>query len=126
MAENVLYIVKDGVEYALPKMTSWKLKYPKLWSSDSGRSMTGENKGTLVGIFLRIEIQVGVMTAAEAKIFLSYFNAATITVKYWDVERQAYTTASFYANDAEIELLRQRTMTYKPTSIHLIANSRRT
>jgi hypothetical protein len=109
----------------ISKLVSYKVSYCKLWSSDTGRSMTGENKGTLIGIFPKIEITLGKMTAAEMARFLKLVNVASADVTYYDTERQQNITASFYFGDVTDEILRQRDMSHKQISVSIIANKRR-
>ena len=109
----------------ISKLVSYKVSYCKLWSSDTGRSMTGENKGTLVGIFPKIEITLGKMTAVEMSKFLALVNVASADVTYYDTEYKQNITNSFYFGDAVDEINRQKNMTHKPISISIIANKRR-
>ena len=107
------------------RLVSYKVTYCKLWSSDTGRSMTGENKGTLIGIFPKIEISIGKTTGSEMALLLSLFNQASTDVTYYDTEKRENITSSFYFGDASDELLRQSGMRHKPMSISIIANKRR-
>lgn len=107
------------------KLVSYKVSYCKLWSSDTGRSMTGENKGTLVGIFPKLEITLGKMTAVEMSNFLKLVNVAAANVTYYDTEYRQTLTNSFYFGDAVDEINRQKNMSHKPISISVIANKRR-
>ena len=109
----------------ISKLVSYKVGYCKLWSSDTGRSMTGENKGTLIGIFPKIEITLGKMTATEMSKFLSLVNVASANVTYYDTERRENLTNNFYFGDAVDEINRQKNMSHKPISISIIANKRR-
>ena len=109
----------------ITKLVTYKVSYCKLWSSDTGRSMTGENKGTLIGIFPKIEITLGKMTAVEMAKFLSLVNVASADVTYYDTERRAPVTNCFYFGDAVDEIYRQKNMSHKPISISIIANKRR-
>lgn len=109
----------------ISNLVSYKVSYCKLWSSDTGRSMTGENKGTLVGIFPKIEITLGKMTEAQMSAFLALVNVASANVTYYDTELKKPVTNSFYFGDAEDELNRQKNMTHKPIKISVIANKRR-
>ena len=109
----------------IPKLVSYKVSYCKLWSSDTGRTMTGENKGTLVGIFPKIEITVGKMNEEEMATFLSLVNRASADVTYYDTERRQDITASFYFGDAADEIQRQSDMGHKQIKISIIANKRR-
>ena len=109
----------------ISKLVSYKVTYCKLWSADTGRTMTGENKGTLIGIFPKIEIELGRMTASQMATFLSLVNKPKQDVTYYDTELQKAVTNSFYFGDATDELLRQKDMSHKPISISIIANKRR-
>ena len=122
---NLVEIQKDGTYYKVPKIIDYEVQYCKLWSSDTGRSMTGENKGTLVGIFPKIVLKVGQLTEDEMSRLLSLVNQANANVKYYDTERKKIETASFYFGDAKDQLKRQRNMSHKSMSISIIANKKR-
>lgn len=122
---NLVEIQKGTTYYAIPKIVDYEVQYCKLWSSDTGRSMTGENKGTLIGIFPKIVLKIGQLTASEMALFLSLVNQANANVKYYDTEKQAIVTASFYFGDAQDQLRRQKSMSHKPISISIIANKKR-
>ena len=109
----------------VPKLIEYKLGYKKLWSSDTGRSMTGENKGTLIGIFPKLEIKVGRLNEDEISTLLSLINVANANVTYYDPEYKKVTTASFYFGDIDIELLRKSQMNYKSFNFSIIANKKR-
>ncbi len=110
----------------ISKLVTYKVSYCKLWSSDTGRSMTGENKGTLIGIFPKIEITVGKMTDTEMASFLALVNKASANVTYYDTEARKNITASFYFGDVTDEISRQKKMGHKQISVSIIANKRRT
>ena len=118
------HLLKIG-DTNITKLVSYKVSYCKLWSSDTGRSMTGENKGTLVGIFPKLEITLGKMTAVEMSKFLSLVNVDSANVTYYDTEYRRTLTNSFYFGDAVDEINKQKNMSHKPISISIIANKRR-
>ena len=122
---NLVEIQKGSTYYKVPKIVDYEVQYCKLWSSDTGRSMTGENKGTLIGIFPKIMLKIGHLTASEMALFLSLVNQANANVKYYDTEKQQIVTASFYFGDAQDQLKRQNNMSHKPISISIIANKKR-
>lgn len=116
---------EDGGFVPLGKLTQYDVQFPKLWSSDTGRSMTGENKGTLVGIFPKLIIKCGRMSEGDMSAFLYLVNQATTNITYYDPQYQTTVTASFYFNDAEAALLFKNRMLYDEIEIHAIANKRR-
>lgn len=124
-------IVYNGKSYAngsyvtLGQKAAYKVQYCKLWSSDTGRSMTGENKGTLIGIFPKITVRVGRMSEGDMSAIINLTNQARADVKYYDVGAKALTTASFYFGDVSAELERKSTMYHKATEFSIIANKKR-
>ena len=115
----------NGAYVPLGKKTAYKVGYHKLWSSDTGRSMTGENKGTLIGIFPKITVRLGKMSEGDMSAIINLTNQARANVKYYDVGAKALTTASFYFGDVSAELERQSTMYHKATEFSIIANRKR-
>ena len=124
-------IAYNGKNYAngsyvpLGKKTAYKVGYHKLWSSDTGRSMTGENKGTLIGIFPKITVDLGRMTEEDMSAIINLTMQARADVKYYDVGKRSLVTASFYFGDVSAELERQHSMYHKGMSFSIIANKKR-
>lgn len=116
---------KSGAYVVPPKITGYKVQFNKLWSSDTGRSMTGENKGTLIGIFPKIILTIGKTTEDEMSVLLGLFNQASANVKYYDTELKTVKTASFYFGDAEDKLKSGKRMTHENIEISIIANKKR-
>lgn len=132
-AQNILYIYDESVTPAVAvnysKQISFKVSYNKLWSPDTGRSMTGANKGTLIGIFVKLECQVGRQTPADRAKLLQFLMQPRLRVRYFDTAEQAMKTAYFYANDQTDELKnikRSTAVMHAPMSFNLIANNKRT
>lgn len=93
-------IKKGSVWYAFPKsVVEASLDDYKLWAEGSGRSMTGESKGTLIGIFPKLQVKIGRQTAADRAILTSALNQAETTVRAYCVERRKFEKASFYFGD---------------------------
>ena len=115
----------DGTFVTLGKQTAYKVQFCKLWSSDTGRSMTGENKGTLIGIFPKITVRLGRMSEGDMSAIINLTNQARADVKYYDVGAKALTTASFYFGDVSAEIERKSTMHHKATEFSIIANRKR-
>ena len=115
----------SGSYVTLGNKTAYKVQYCKLWSSDTGRSMTGENRGTLIGIFPKITVRLGKMSEGDMSAIINLTNQARANVKYYDVGAKALTEASFYFGDVSAELERKSTMMHKGTEFSIIANKRR-
>lgn len=116
---------ENGSFVALGKQISYSVQFCKLWSSDTGRSMTGENKGTLIGIFPKISVKLGAMSEDDMSAIINLTNQSRADVKYYDVGAKALTTASFYFGDVSAELERKSTMRHKATDFSIIANRKR-
>lgn len=76
--------------------------YNKLWSSDSGRNLAGEQSGTLVGIFPKIVVQFRKLTKTELEDLAPVLDSARQTVQYYDPNKKAMTTMSTYTGDYEV------------------------
>ena len=124
-------IAYDGKKYAqgsyipIGKKTAYKVAYCKLWASDTGRSMTGENKGTLIGIFPKISVSLGRMSEEDTSAIINLTMQARADVKYYDVGKKDLVTASFYFGDVSAEIEKQRSMYHKGVSFSIIANKKR-
>nr|DAP18692.1 MAG TPA: hypothetical protein [Caudoviricetes sp.] len=103
---------------------SYKLGRNKLWSSDTGRNMAGSMKGSLVGNFPKIMLEIEPLDAEEMSELEIIFDSATIEVEYYNNKYKCTCTADFYANDYEEDLLRRSDMKYKSFSVNLIPNER--
>ncbi len=124
-------IVYGGKSYAngafvpLGKKTEYKVQYCKLWSSDTGRSMTGENKGTLIGIFPKITVALGRMSEEDMSAIINLTNQSRADVRYYDVGAKALISDSFYFGDVSADLERKSSMWHKATQFSIIANRKR-
>ena len=122
MAQQVLYI--DG--WLVPKLTKYEIAYNKLWADDSGRDMAGNNKGTLIGIFPKIQVQVGTFDEDEMKTFLQKVNKAELTISWYDPEIKGIRSGvSYYINDFTVSPKNTKTMKYNAFSFNLIPNKKR-
>lgn len=103
---------------------SYKLGRNKLWSSDTGRNMAGSMKGTLIGNFPKIMLEIEPLDAEEMAELEILLDSASIEVEYYNNKYKCTCTADFYANDYEEDLLRRSDMQYKSFSVNLIPNER--
>ena len=115
----------NGTYVTLGKQTEYTVQFAKLWSSDTGRSMTGENKGTLIGIFPKITVKLGHLSEDEMSAIINLTNQSMANVKYYDVGKKALVTESFYFGDVSAQLERKSTMYHKGPSFSIIANRKR-
>lgn len=76
--------------------------YNKLWSSDSGRNLAGEQSGTLVGIFPKIVVQFRKLTQVELEFLAPVLDSARQTLQYYDPNKKAMTTMTTYTGDYEV------------------------
>jgi hypothetical protein len=93
-------IKKGSVWYAFPKaVIEASIDDYKLWADGPGRSMTGESKGTLIGIFPKLQLKIGKQSASDRAVLTSLLNQAETKVRAYCVERQRFEQASFYFGD---------------------------
>lgn len=78
-----------------------KYSYNKLWSSDSGRNLLGEQTGTLVGIFPKFILQFRKLSQAELELIVPILDSQYQTFTYYDPNKKANNTITTYTGDYE-------------------------
>ena len=79
-----------------------KYGFNKLWSSDSGRSLSGQMSGTLIGVFPKLTLQFRKLTKAELEVIVPLLDAPRQTVKYYDPNKKQNVEMTTYSSDYEI------------------------
>lgn len=104
-------------------ITMYKVGRNKLWSSDTGRTMSGAMEGTLVGNFPKIMLEIEPIDGDEIAELENIFDQPYITVDYYNAKYKAMYRGNFYSNDYEEDLFLELlpTMKYKPFQINLIS-----
>lgn len=96
--KNSLYM--DGISMG-QYLTQVKYGYNKLWSSDTGRTLSGKMSGTLIGIFPKIIMSFRKLTDAELVYLAPHFDNARQTIRYRDPNKNADVTMTTYTGDWE-------------------------
>ena len=101
-----MFINKDSITINSVSMgqylTEAKYGYNKLWSSDSGRSLSGAMSGTLIGIFPKLILQFRRLTKAELEVIVPILDSANQTVTYYDPNKKTNVTMTTYTGDYEV------------------------
>lgn len=113
----------NGVE--VPKITKYQTLAPKLWSADTGRDLAGTNKGTLVGIFTKIQVETAFLTQSQYQALSTQLDKASITVQYYDNSTKHIYEEQMYANDRQENLLSSKRLDEDSFSFNLIANKKK-
>lgn len=96
-----LYI--DSVCMA-PYLIKAKFGYHKIWGSDTGRALSGDNSGTLKGIYPKITMTFRKLNDEEIGTLLSLFNKAENKVTFYNPDlKKKIVDMSCYSNDQEYE-----------------------
>ena len=101
---------------------SYKISRSKLWASDTGRNMAGSMKGSLIGNFPKIMLEIEPLDSDEMAELEEILDSASITVQYYNNKYQCLCTGTFYANDYEEDLMIRSEMIYKSFTVNLIPN----
>jgi hypothetical protein len=112
----------DGT--TIPHVVSYKINRAKLWK-DSDRNMSGDVRATLIGIFPKIEMQVGYTTQEEMSQLAQLLDKDFFEVEWFDVRTQETVTTNYYAGDYSVELDSKTRGRYKPFSVSLVPVSKR-
>lgn len=112
----------DG--HTVPHVVVYKVGRPKLWKS-ADRNMEGSVRAKLIGIFPKIEMQVGVTTQQEMSELAVLLDKDFFEVEWFDIRIQATVTTNYYAGDYEVELLSKSRGLYQPFTVSLVPVDRR-
>lgn len=121
----------DSENRRIAKLTKYTVSYSKLWSSDTGRSLTGAFKGTLIGIFPKLTITIKAQNNEDRSLLLKIVNSQFKDVTYYDTEYKSMVKKTFYFGDAEDEFKKatgKNSADIKHSSIEIsvVATTRRT
>ena len=120
---DVNHLVKiNGV--IIPHIVSYKIGHSKLWK-ESERNMSGELRATMIGIFPKIQLQIGYTTQTEMNGLTAVLDKPFFTVEWFDVATQGMVSAQYYASDYDVELDSKTRGRYKPFSVSLVPVSKR-
>lgn len=106
-------------DLTIPHLVSYKIGRSKLWK-DSDRNMSGEVRATLIGIFPKIQMEIGYTTQEEMSQLTQLLDRDFFTVTWFDVRTQETFSADYYASDYDVELDSKSKGRYKPFSVSLV------
>lgn len=109
---------------AIPHIVSYKVSHAKLWK-DSDRNMNGDVRATLIGVFPKIQLQIGYTTQEEMYELTRLLDAAFFEVEWFDVLKQETVRGQYYASDYDVEIDSKSKRRYKPFSVNLVPVSKR-
>lgn len=108
----------------IPGIKSYTIGRNKLWK-DSDRNMSGDVRGTLIGIFPKIKMSVGVTTEEEMSTLTTLLDQDYFTVEWFDVRVRKAVSAKYYASDYEVSLLSKSRGLYNEFEVSLVPVSKR-
>ena len=108
----------------IPAIVNYKVGRNKLWK-DADRNMAGDVRATLIGIFPKIELNIGYITQEEMATLTQLLDQDYFEVEYFDVRVQGTTTAKYYAGDYAVEIQSKSQGLYKPFTVSLVPVSKR-
>lgn len=116
-------LVKIGGK-VIPHITKYKIGRSKLWK-DADRNMAGDVRASLIGIFPKITMSVGILTQDEMAELCELLDKDYFTVEWFDVRVQETVSTDYYASDYDIELLNKKKGLYQPFDVSLVPVSKR-
>lgn len=109
----------------IPNLTKYTVSYNKLWK-DAERNMNGDVRASLIGIFPKIEIEIGgILNSYIVRQLCELLDRPYFYVTYTDPKTLSTYTGQYYASDYSVELLDKHRELYKPFSVNLIPVSKR-
>lgn len=108
----------------IPSIVNYKVGRNKLWK-DAERNMNGDVRATLIGIFPKIELNIGITTQEQMATITQLLDQDYFTVEFFDVRVQGVTTASYYAGDYTVDMLSKSRGLYNAFTVSLVPVSKR-
>lgn len=108
----------------IPHIVNYKIGRAKLWK-DSDRNMNGDVRATLIGIFPKITMKVGILTQEEMANLTSLLDQDFFEVEWFDVRIQQTIKTNYYASDYDVDLLSKSRGLYQPFEVSLVPVSKR-
>lgn len=108
----------------IPNLVEYKVGRNKLWKN-ADRNMNGDVRATLIGIFPKLSLKIGICTENQIATLTSLLDASFFSVTYFDARTQNTHTSNYYASDYDIEILNKSKGLYKPFTVDLIPVSKR-
>lgn len=113
----------DGVDYTSQILTPFTIERNKLWGDDTGRVMSGDMKGTLVGVFPKLVVLFMPRSEAQLSALLTALDKAFQTVQYYDPKTRALKSMGTYTNDYEVSII-NLTPYYSEVKVSFIASKK--
>lgn len=108
----------------VPHIKKYKIGRAKLWKN-ADRNMSGDVRATLVGIFPKIQIQVGYLTQEAMAELTELLDQDYFEVEWFDVRIQETIKTNYYASDYDVELSDKHKGLYEPLEVNLVPVSKR-
>lgn len=108
----------------VPKVQEYKIGRAKLWK-DADRNMNGDVRATLIGIFPKIQMKIGVTTQSEMAELTQLLDKDYFEVEWFDVRVQTTIKTKYYAGDYDVDLLDKTRGLYNSFNVNLVPVSKR-
>lgn len=101
-------------------LKNYKITRAKLYS-DAGRNLNGGLSATFIGVFPKLELEIGgILTKERVSELCGLLDQGFFNVEYYDPKTGATKSGAYYASDYSVELLERQRGLYKPFTVNLI------
>ena len=102
---NISTLVKvNGEDFTAKVLKPFQVKRKKRWGSDMGEVMSGEVKGTFMGIFPEITIIFSPKTEAELSSLINTLDSTNQEIEYYEIGSGQLETIGTYTTDVEYQI----------------------
>ncbi len=108
----------------IPHIKQYKIGRAKLWKN-ADRNMAGDVRACLIGIFPKIQLQVGVLNEEQISELTQLLDLDYFEVEWFDVRIRTTIKTKYYASDYDVDLLNKKRGLYQPFSVNLVPVSKR-
>lgn len=108
----------------VPHVKKYKIGRAKLWKN-ADRNMSGDVRATLIGIYPKIKMKIGILTEEEMSDLTALLDQDFFTVTWFDVRIRDTISTQYYASDYDVDLLSKSRGLYEPFEVSLVPVSKR-
>lgn len=105
MAKIKTLLKINGQDFTGQILTPFKIGRNKLWADDTGRLLSGDMAGTLIGIFPKITVEFVPRSEEEMSQLLNVLDTAWQSISYYSPKTRSLVDLGTYTNDYEVTVI---------------------
>lgn len=111
----------DGVNFSAMILNGMDIERNKLWGDDSGRLMSGNWVGTLIGIFPKLVVSFLPKNENELSALIAKLDMEALPIRYYNPKTRSMASLGTYTSDYKITINTMLGFDIEPVQCSFIA-----